>query len=121
MIDNEVIDAFNARPRVDLNNIKTMSATEADRVKTWGTQAETLLSNRDFALFVHQFKFEMTDLLMEFKGHTAEDDRARVAIAHNLAGVDAFVSMLKRAKYFKDKVVSLQTAKLQEETPDPNI
>ena len=62
----------------------------------------------------------MTDLLLEYKGHTAEDDRARVAIAHNLAGIDAFVSMLKRAKYFKDKVVSLQSAQ-QEETPNPNI
>ena len=119
MLDQDVIDAFNSRPRVDLNTIKTMTPQEADRVKVWGTQAENLLTNRDFAMFVHQFKFEMTDLLAEFKGHTAEDDRARVAIAHNLAGVDAFVSMLKRAKYFKDKVVSIQTAQVQkEDTPN---
>ena len=118
MIEQSVIEAFNARPKVDLNNIKTMTPAEADKVKNWGTQAETLLSNRDFAMFVHQFKFEMTDLLAEYKGHTMEDDRARVAIAHNLAGIDAFVSMLKRAKYFKDKLVSLQTAKVQDETPN---
>ena len=119
MIEQNIIDAFNARPKVDLNNIKTLGPAEADKVKAWGTQAENLLSNREFAMFVHQFKFEMTDLLAEFKGHTAEDDRARVAIAHNLAGVDAFVSMLKRAKYFKDKVVSIQTAQVQkEDTPN---
>lgn len=117
MIEQAVIDAFNARPRVDLNNVKKMSPAEMDKVKAWGSQAENLLSNRDFAMFVHQFKFEMTDLLTELKGHTMEDDRARVAVAHNLAGVEAFVSMLKRAKYFKDRVVSLQTEKAQDETP----
>ena len=119
MIEQNIIDAFNARPKVDLNNIKTLGPAEADKVKAWGTQPENLLSNREFAMFVHQFKFEMTDLLAEFKGHAADDDHARIAIAHNLAGMDAFVSMLKRAKYFKDKVVSIQTAQVQkEDTPN---
>jgi len=109
MIEQEVIDAFNARPRVDLNSIKKMTASQQDRVKTWGTQAENLLANRDFAMFVHQFKFEMTDALLEIRTHTEQDNATRIAITNQLAGVDSFITMLKRARYMKDRVVTLQT------------
>lgn len=114
MIDQETIDAFNARPRVDLNNIKKMSPSELDRVKTWGSQAENLLRNKDFAMFVHQFKFEMTDALTEIRTHTQEDNTARIAVANQLAGIEQFISMLRRAVYFKDRVVSQQNQKLQD-------
>jgi uncharacterized protein YpbB len=116
MIDKDVIDAFNARPRVDLNNIKKMSPAELDRVKNWGTQAETLLKNRDFAMFVHQFKFEMIDVLAEVRTHTTDDNATRIALSNQLAGIDGFVSMLKRAVYFKDRVVNQQ----QKELLDPD-
>jgi len=118
MIDSNVIDAFKSRPRVDLNTIKTMTPREADRVKVWGTQAENLLTNRDFAMFVHQFKFEMTDALTEIKGHTVEDNAQRVSIAHQLAGVEEFVKLLKRARYFRDRVVTQQQQRVAEE-PNP--
>lgn len=114
MIDQETIDAFNARPRVDLNTIKKMTPSELDRVKNWGTQAENLLKNRDFAMFVHQFKFEMTDALTDIRTHTAEDNTARIAVANQLAGIEQFTSMLRRAVYFKDRVVSQQNQKLQD-------
>ena len=108
MIEQEVIDAFNARPRADLNSIKKMTASQQDRVKTWGTQAENLLTNRDFAMFVHQFRFEMTDALLEIRTHTEQDNATRIAISNQLAGVDSLITMLKRARYMKDKVVTLQ-------------
>jgi hypothetical protein len=114
MIDKETIDAFNARPKVDLNNIKKMTPSELDKVKNWGTAAENLLKNKDFAMFVHQFKFETTDALAEIRTHTTEDNTTRIAVANQLAGVDGFVSMLKRAIYFKDRVVSQQQSKLQD-------
>lgn len=114
MIDQQTIDAFNARPRVDLNTIKKMSAAELDRVKTWGTSAENLLKNRDFAMFVHQFKFEMTDALTEIRTHTQDDNTTRIAVANQLAGIEQFTSMLRRAVYFKDRVVSQQTQQLQD-------
>ena len=114
MIDKEVIDAFNARPRVDLNNIKKMTPSELDKVKTWGSTAESLLKNRDFAMFVHQFKFEMIDVLAEVRTHTTDDNATRIALSNQLAGIDGFVSMLKRAVYFKDRVVSQQQSKLND-------
>ena len=116
MIDQEVIDAFNARPKVDLNTIKKMTASQQDRVKTWGSQAENLLTNRDFAMFVHQYKFEMTDVLLDIKGHSPDENATRIAVSNQLAGIEGFISLLKRAVYFKNRVVSQQDHKVQ----DPN-
>ena len=118
MIEDDVIDAFNNRPRVDLNNIKTMSPAQQDKVKVWGSQAENLLANREFAMFVHQFKFEMTDALIDIKTHTEQDNTTRIAVSNQLAGIESFITMLKRAVYFKNRVVSLQQGKLVE-NPNP--
>ena len=116
MIDQDVVDAFNARPKVDLNNIKKMTPSQIDKLKVWGTQAENLLTNREFAMFVHQYKFEMTDALADIKMHNEVDNNARIAVANQLAGIDGFISMLRRAVYFKNKVVTQQN-----KTEEPNL
>jgi len=108
IIKEELTDAFNAKPRVNINNIKTMTPSQLDNVKSYGSQAENLLNNKEFALFVHHFKFEMADELSAVSGHTADDNCKRVSIAHNIAGVDRFVAMLQRAVFYKNKVVSSQ-------------
>ena len=69
-------------------------------------------------MFVHQFKFEMTDAFGEIRTHTQDDNTTRIALANQLAGMEQFISMLKRAVYFKNRVVSLQQNKLQD--PDTN-
>lgn len=113
MIDQNTIDAFNARQTVDLNNIKKMTPAEHDRVVTIGTAAENLMRNKDFAMFVHQFKFEVCDTLAEIKGHTAEDNMLRVSLANQLSGIDAFAATLRRAAYFKQRVVTLREQSAQ--------
>lgn len=110
MIDDVMAEAFNSRIRVDLNNIKKMTASQLDRVKTYGSTAENLLHNKDFAQFVHHYKFETMDQLASITGHAQEDNARRIAISNQLAGIDGFIAWLQRAKYFKDKAVSLQTA-----------
>ena len=117
MIENDVIEAFNKRLTVDLNNIKKMTPGQLDRVKDIGSQAENLLKNKDFAYFIHSYKFECVDALTTIGGHTAEDDALRVAVSNQLTGVDEFVKTLKRAVYYKNRVVSQQTG--QEATEDP--
>jgi hypothetical protein len=117
MILDEVIDSFNNRLVADLNTIKTMTPAQQDKVKSIGSSAENLLKNRDFAQFVHQFKFERIDVLADIAGHTEVDNAQRVAVANQLAGIDEFVRSLKRAAYLKNRVVSLQDAKLQSEDP----
>ena len=97
MLTQETIDAFNNRLTIDLNSIKKMTAAQLDRVKTQGSQAENLIANRDFAQFVHTFKFERMDQLSEIQGHTEDDDKKRVAIINQRAGVDEFVKSLRRA------------------------
>ena len=109
MIDQDKVQAFNAKPKVDINNIKKMTAGQLDQVKVYGSNAENLLKNRDFALFVHHFKFDLEDELSGIKGHTLDDNARRISIAHNIAGIDKFVEQLQRAVYYKNQAVNQQT------------
>jgi hypothetical protein len=117
MIENDVVEAFNKRMTVDLNNIKKMTPAQLDRVKDVGSQAENLLKNKDFAYFVHTFKFERLDVLTEIVGHGEEDNSQRVALSNQLTGIDEFVKSLKRAIYFRNRVVSQQTGQTAAEDP----
>jgi len=109
MLTQDTIDAFNTRLTIDINTIKSMSATDLDRVKAHGSTAEALIKNRDLALFVHQYKFELADALASITGHTVEDNNKRVAISNQLVGLDGFIATLKRAVYMKNRVVTQQT------------
>jgi hypothetical protein len=111
MINQDAVDAYNNRLTANLNNIKTMAPAQLDRVKTIGSGAENLLKNKDFAQFVHAFKFDRCDALIDIKGHTAEDNTVRVAISNQLAGIDEFVASLQRAVFIKNRVVTMQNAK----------
>jgi hypothetical protein len=120
MLTPEAIEAFNSRLTVNLNTIKDMPVSQLDRVKAHGSTAEALLKNRDFALFVHQYKFEVLDSLSAIQTHTPDDNARRVALSNQLAGVDSFVASLQRAVYMKNRVVTLQqepASKLEKETP----
>ena len=109
MITTDAIDAFNSRLTINLNSIKTMKPSQLDQVKSLGSNAEALLKNKDLALFVHQFKFELADALTAITGHTAEDNNRRVAYSNQLAGIEGFIQSLHRAVYMKNKVVTQQT------------
>jgi hypothetical protein len=85
-----------------------MTPSQLDGVKAYGSAAENLLNNKDFALFVHHFKFEMASELTDISGHTQDDNARRVSIAHNIAGIEKFVSQLQKAVWYKEKVVTSQ-------------
>jgi len=121
MINDDAIDAFNNRLTADLNNIRKMTPSQLDKVKTVGTAAENLMKNRDLAQFIHQFKFERLDIMSDLSGHTEVDNTTRIAIANQLSGIDEFVRSLRRAAYMKDRVVSLQEAALMQQQADPQI
>jgi hypothetical protein len=106
MLTQDTIDAFNTRLTVNMSTIKSMRPSELDRVKAQGSVAESLLKNRDLALFIHQFKFEVADALVAVTGHTQEDNNMRVALSNQLSGIDGFVASLQRAVYMKNKVVT---------------
>jgi len=113
MITEEAIEAYNSRLTVDTSNIKKLTPSQRDTVKSYGSQAEALLKNRDFAMFVHHYKFEISDALANLTGHSPDDNAARVALANNLSGIDGFVTSLKRAVYHKNKVLQIE----QQPTP----
>ena len=108
MVDDTLTDSFNTRVRADLNNVKKMTPAQLDRVKQYGSNAENLLVNRDFAQFIHHYKFDLMDQLGQITTHAEEDNMRRVAVSNYIAGIDGFIASLQRAKYFKDKIVSQQ-------------
>lgn len=110
MINDQVINAFNSRLNLNVNSIKTLTVEQQDRVKANGERAETLLKNKDLAMFIHQLKFDWCDQLTEIKGHTEEDNNKRVAISNKIAAIDDFVVLLKGAVVTKNTVVKQQVA-----------
>ena len=108
MLTPETIEAFNSRLTVNVNTIKDMTASQLDRVKSHGSAAEALLKNKDLALFVHQWKFEVIDQLTAITGHSVDDNAKRIALNNQLAGIDSFVATLQRAVYMKNRAVTQQ-------------
>ena len=104
MINEDVVNAYNSRLTVDLSQPSKLTPSQKDQVRHYGSQAEALLKNRDLAMFVHHFKFTIADELSNIRNHTAEDNAQRVALSHQLAGIDSFVNSLKRAVYLKNRV-----------------
>jgi hypothetical protein len=104
MISEETIEHYNSKLNIDLNNIKNLSASQKDRVRHYGSQAEALLTNKDFAMFVHHYKFDVADILSGIRGHSEAENLQRIAYGNMLTGIDDFVNSLKRAVYYKNKV-----------------
>ena len=104
MINENTIEFYNNRLTVDLNTIKKLSPSQEDRVRHYGSQAENLLKNKDLAMFIHHYKFEVADQLASIRGHTSDDNMQRVALCNELSGIDSFITSLKRAVYLKSKL-----------------
>lgn len=110
MISEDTIEAYNSRLTVDVTNIDRLTPAQRDQVKTYGSQAEALLKNRDLAQFIHHFKFSLSDALGDITAHTSEANAERVAISNNLSGITGFVNSLKRAIYYKNKIIAWEQA-----------
>ena len=117
MIETETIESFNTRLTVDTSDIKKLTPSQRDTIKHYGSQAEALLKNRDMAMFVHHYKFELADNLTNITGHTEIDNITRIAQANYLSGIDGFVTSLKRAIYQKNKIVKSEQQPSVDNTP----
>lgn len=104
MINDSTVEFYNNRLNVDYTKIKDLTAQQKDRIRSYGSQAETLLKNKDLAMFVHHWKFEVCDTLASMRGHSDEDNYQRVAFTNELAGMESFINSLKRAVYLKNKL-----------------
>lgn len=104
MINEDTIEFYNNRLTVDLNSLKKLSPSQEDRVRHYGSQAENLLKNKDLAMFIHHYKFEVADNLASIRGHTPDDNMQRVALCNELSGIDSFITSLKRAVYLKSRL-----------------
>ena len=113
MINENSIEYFNDRLTFDYTKIKDLTPSQKDRVRNYGSQAENLLKNRELAMFIHQFKFEVTDQLANIRGHSPDENQQRIALANELTGIDNFVNTLKRAVYYKNKIGNLEINEAQ--------
>lgn len=104
MINEDSIEHFNSRLTYDLSQASKLSPAQQDRVRHYGSQAEALLKDKTFAMFVHHFKFSLADDLANIRSHQPDDNARRIAISNELAGIDNFVSSLKRAVYYKNRL-----------------
>jgi hypothetical protein len=114
MINEDAVDFYNNRLTVDMSQPSKLTTSQKDQVKHYGSLAEALLKNRDLAMFVHHFKFSLADELASIRSHQPDDNARRIAVSNELAGIDNFVSSLKRAVYLKNRIVSTN------EVPDIN-
>lgn len=107
MINEDTVEFYNSRLTVDLSQPSKLTTSQKDQVKHYGSLAEALMKNRDLAMFVHHFKFSVADELASIRSHQPDDNARRVALSNELAGIDNFVSSLKRAVYLKNRIVSI--------------
>ena len=108
MINNDAIDSYNHRLTATLSDLPKLTPAQKDAVKTHGSKAENLLTNKDVAMFIHQAKFDIMDQLSMIRGYAEEDNTRRVALSNQLAGIDSFIAGLQRAVYMKNRVVNLK-------------
>lgn len=110
MISEEAVDAYNKRLTIDTSNHKKLSPGQRDAVKSYGSVAESLLTNRDLAMFIHHFRFEVNDAMSNIRTHTAEANAERIALANQLSGIDSFINTLKSAIYKKNQLSRAESA-----------
>jgi hypothetical protein len=110
MITEETFEFYNSRLTADIIPNKKLSPSQRDAIKTYGSQAEALMKNRDLAMFIHHFKFSINDAMANIRSHTAEANAERVALANQLSGIDGFINTLKSAVYKKNVMLKAETA-----------
>lgn len=108
MLTDSFVDAFNSRIQVNVNTVKSMTASQLDRIKALGNQAEELMKNKDLAMFVHSTRIELLDAITSVTGHSEETNNHRIALSNQLSGLEAFIDQLKRAVYNRNLVVKQQ-------------
>lgn len=117
MISEDAVEAYNRRLTVDTSNPKKLTTSQRDAVKQYGSIAESLLTNRDLAMFIHHFKFEVNDAMANIRSHNEEANAERIALANQLSGIDSFVNTLKSAIYKKNVLIKAETAEQQQNQP----
>jgi hypothetical protein len=104
MINNDTVEFYNNRLTFDMSQTKSLTPSQKDSVRHYGSQAEALLKHRDLAMFIHHYKFSVADELANMRGHQLDDNTRRIALSNELVGIDNFVASLKKAVYLKNRL-----------------
>ena len=106
MLTPEQVMAHNSR--TSITNVSKLSTEQQDRAIATGNEADRLLSDANFALFINSFKFDLIDELGGLSSHTDEINNKRIGLSNQLSGVERFVEYLQRASLLKDRLVTIQ-------------
>lgn len=104
----KVIQDFKMRVE---DNLGKLSASQLDQVKVKGSQAEQLLNNPDFDTFLNWYRFNLFNDLSNVQGYGELENNKRIALSHNLSGIDGFVEYLNKLVKRKNEVVLYQNKK----------
>jgi len=113
MINEEVVEHYNNR--LTYTPSSKLTPSQKDQIKHYGSQAEELITNKALAMFIHHYRFEINDALVNITTHTQEANTQRIALANHLSGLDGFISCLKTAIFNRDKLVSQDSAMLNKQ------
>ena len=106
MLTPEQVLAHNSRNT--LTNVGKLSVEQQDRAIATGNEADRLLNDANFALFINSFKFDLIDELGGLSSHSDEINNKRIGLSNQLSGVERFVEYLQRASLLKDRLVTIQ-------------
>jgi hypothetical protein len=115
MLTPEQVLAHNSR--ASAITASKLSVEEQDRAIKVGSDAERLLADANFALFVNSFKFDIIDELAGLSSHTDEINNKRIGLSNQLSGIERFVEYLQRASILKERLVTIQKGSVK---PDQN-
>ena len=117
MISEDAVEAYNKRLTIDTSNPKKLTPSQRDAIKAYGSQAEALLKNRELAMFIHHFKFEVNDAMANIRSHSEEANAERIALANQLSGIDSFINTLKSAIYKRNVLIKAESAENTDNQP----
>lgn len=93
------------------DSLGKLNPSQLDQVKVKGNQAEQLLNNPDFDTFINWYRFNLFTDLSNIREYDDLGNNKRIAIAHNLSGIDGFIEYLSKLVKRKDEVMNFQTKK----------
>ena len=115
MLTPQQIEALNSK--ISTLNYKNFTVEEQDRAIRWGNDAEQLLDNNSFAVFITSFKLDVVDELSNISSYTDELNNKRLALSNQISGIDRFVESLKSSVALKNRLVTIQKGSV---APDQN-
>lgn len=113
MISKAAVQAFNTRLR-DTHRVEQFTPEIQARVLEHGDRARRLLADADLAQFIYEAKFGIIDDIQDTQGFDPAAETRRLALAHQLDGLQRLADTLHAAVSAGSRVAKLHQAAAQD-------